>query len=190
MPDVERDPSRKCTSAIGAFRGIFSPSRPAAPTTVAMLDPTPGLRSFVDHWQSLRGGRRWPAFQDFDPADVPHLLPHLILFEVISGGTDFLCRLAGEEVRLAYGGPVRGRLHGDLAAENPSLADFRERFRTCIRRAEPLTVEDRFRNARGEPCRTIGAIVPFGTTEAAIDRLLCCSYYIGLSHAVPVPSPP
>ena len=64
--------------------------------------PNP-LGPLFDYWNTLRGERTLPRRGDFDPTDIPRLLPHLILAEVLRSGADgevddFRFRLIGTHV--------------------------------------------------------------------------------------------
>ena len=56
---------------------------PGTDTRLLSIDQCrPELRELHALWQKLRSGRTMPSRADFDPADVPALLPHLILIDV------------------------------------------------------------------------------------------------------------
>lgn len=59
-------------------------------------------------WQERRNGRSVPYYRDFDPLQVPRLLPYLWLYRHEPAREDFFCRLAGEEVNAAWGRSIRG----------------------------------------------------------------------------------
>ena len=48
-----------------------------------------------DYWNRLRAGRRIPRRRDFNPADVPRILPSIILLDVVRPELDFRYRLIG-----------------------------------------------------------------------------------------------
>lgn len=58
------------------------------------------------YWEQARpGGGQAPSFSQFDPCDVPQLLPHVVLYDVLEEPRDFSYRLIG--------GDVRDRLHSN-----------------------------------------------------------------------------
>jgi hypothetical protein len=66
------------------------------------------LKALYEYWDTVRGGRVMPARADIDPAKIPRLLPHIIMYTV---ATDYTIRLVGEEIvrftgRNATGSPV------------------------------------------------------------------------------------
>jgi hypothetical protein len=89
------------------------------------------LRQTLEYWQRLRGPRRMPARKDLNPADIPRLLPKLMLADVgrVDAGTDFppiRFRLVGTEVVGRFGYELTGRNlseidYGDQADEIAAL---------------------------------------------------------------------
>ncbi len=60
----------------------------------------PKLRRFYDYWRSkIAPGRRFPARADIDPAEIPRLLPSILLIDVVRdhGPVRFRLRLVGTE---------------------------------------------------------------------------------------------
>ena len=56
------------------------------------------LRALHAYWDNLRGDRAMPRRADIDPAEIPKLLPHLVMYGVKPGGAGYSVRLVGEEV--------------------------------------------------------------------------------------------
>ncbi|MBV8538926.1 MAG: PAS domain-containing protein [Alphaproteobacteria bacterium] len=57
---------------------------------------TPGdIESALAYWQRLRGPRRMPSRKDFDPLDIPDILPYVMLIDVLREPLDFRFRLLG-----------------------------------------------------------------------------------------------
>lgn len=53
------------------------------------------LAELYDYWDSRRGGRDFPARTEIDPVDIPALLEHVMLVEVLEDPLDFHYRLVG-----------------------------------------------------------------------------------------------
>jgi hypothetical protein len=71
------------------------------------------LQQTLDYWQRLRGGRRMPARKDLNPADIPRLLPKLMLADVGQEKADadiprIRFRLVGTEVVIRFGYEMTG----------------------------------------------------------------------------------
>jgi len=70
----------------------------------------PRIQALYAYWEGARGGRAMPARADIDPAEIPALLPYIIMYDVAPGG-GYTIRLVGEEVvrfvgRNATGSPA------------------------------------------------------------------------------------
>jgi hypothetical protein len=78
--------------------------------------PDQRLRALFTYWSMKRGERRMPSRADIDPAELRPLLPHIMLLDVIDGGSDMRYRLVGTEIERHLGRPVTGRLLGDLVS--------------------------------------------------------------------------
>ena len=67
-----------------------------------MFDPSKikSVKNFevFQYWDKMRGDRLMPARADLDPADLRHLLPHILIHEVQLEPLDFRYRLIGSEV--------------------------------------------------------------------------------------------
>jgi hypothetical protein len=76
----------------------------------------PLQRQMYQYWQGKRAGRRMPRRPDIDPVDIPHLLPNILISEVVRGpsGVRYRYRLAGTAVARAFGRDPTGRFADEL----------------------------------------------------------------------------
>lgn len=65
------------------------------PGAEAIADET--LLALLAYWRDKRGARRFPSRADVDPAEIPALLPHIILTDVMPDGR-YRYRLTGTSV--------------------------------------------------------------------------------------------
>ena len=134
----------------------------------------------TEHWRRLAGGRTMPRRDEFDPMQIPRLLPYAILLEILRAPLDFQYRVAGQHIVENFGiSPIR-RTTSELAAENPSIARFIDNFRTCVETRAPVVIEDSFVGADNQGKRTIGAILPLSDGAGNVSHLLAFSVF--LSH--------
>ncbi len=85
------------------------------------------LRQAFEYWKRLKAARALPLRSAFDPLDVPPLLPHLLMVEVLRSGqdpdlpgsnavTDFKFRLVGtyidDRVKESYTGKKLSEIEG------------------------------------------------------------------------------
>jgi hypothetical protein len=57
----------------------------------------PDLYALWEYWNAARGDRAMPHRADIDPAQIPKLLPHVIMYTVMPDG-GYTIRLVGEEI--------------------------------------------------------------------------------------------
>lgn len=57
----------------------------------------PYLRALYEYWNALRGDRPMPQRADIDPAAIPKLLPHIMMYNVLpnAGGLHYSARWRG-----------------------------------------------------------------------------------------------
>tara|TARA_E500000305_G_scaffold106710_1_gene105704 strand:- start:3977 stop:4483 length:507 start_codon:yes stop_codon:yes gene_type:complete len=82
----------------------------------------PKIREFAEYWMSIHPGDRLPSRADFDPIDIPGLLPHLVLVDVTPDPIRFMVRLQGTDVTRA----MRSELKGSYLDE--AFPDFEQSF--------------------------------------------------------------
>ena len=66
----------------------------------------PDLCQVLDYWRGKRNGRFAPARADIDPADLPRILPRIMLADVVAdddGEVDFRYRLSGTRIGDVHG---------------------------------------------------------------------------------------
>jgi hypothetical protein len=68
----------------------------------------PGLVHLHAYWDGKRGGRAFPRKADIDPTEIPFLLGNIVLFEVLDGGADARCRIAGGVIEEISRRPLTG----------------------------------------------------------------------------------
>ncbi|WP_422366472.1 PAS domain-containing protein [Pelagibius sp.] len=69
------------------------------------------------YWEARRGGNRFPARADIDPVDIPALLEHLLLVEVLEDPLDFRYRLVGGHIVHHAGHNIQGKTALGLMAD-------------------------------------------------------------------------
>jgi hypothetical protein len=78
--------------------------------------PLPSLlERALSYWDGKRQGRRMPSRRDIDPAEIPQLLPHLLLVDVQRDPLDFRYRLVGTAVTARFGRDDTGARFSALA---------------------------------------------------------------------------
>ncbi|NIA72435.1 PAS domain-containing protein [Pelagibius litoralis] len=127
---------------------MLTSQRPAEPRTDGTFF-SPNSSKLYAYWHSLalrRGGV--PLKDDFDPAEIPGLLPHIFIVEKEAGTGRFFFRLSGTAIRETMGVENTGRYLDELL-DGDDLKNVAGMFEevmaqgTCIRSIEGLTYSDR-----------------------------------------------
>jgi hypothetical protein len=96
---------------------------------------SPVLIALFEYWNRLRGDRFAPARKDVKPSDIPALLPHILIFEVLEGGARARVRLAGSAISQYLDPNFTGAVLDDaspLLAVRRNLAGIRAAARDRI----------------------------------------------------------
>jgi len=75
---------------------------------------SPLLRQVLAYWEGKRGRREMPARRDIDVVEIPRLLPHIILIDVLRDPLDFRYRLIGSGVREILRRDYTGKLFSEI----------------------------------------------------------------------------
>lgn len=94
------------------------------------------LRDVFAYWQRRRGSRPMPTRGDIEPMDIPQLLPHVFIHDVIAAPRDYRARLLGTAIGERYGQDHTGKLIGDIFPE-PTLSLVRRLFDTVVDERHP-----------------------------------------------------
>jgi hypothetical protein len=110
-------------------------------TEGARVEPAK-LRTLLEYWNAKRGARPMPLRADIDPAEIPALLPYLMLLDVEPAPLRFRYRLAGSNTYDIRDGlkvrSVTGRYVDDMdfhIAPTTAILDF---LRLAVERARPV----------------------------------------------------
>lgn len=107
------------------------------------------LRDLYAYWDRLRAGRTMPLKAEVKPADIPLLLPHLGMFEIIDAGRAIKVRLLGTKVQRDVGGDKTGVL---IDAKTPDLVRQRilNVLQAIVRDKRPYRMATRASQIRGK----------------------------------------
>jgi len=87
----------------------------------------PRLSELYGYWDEKRGTRRAPRRQDIDPVDIPHILPHMFICEVLRDPADYLVTLFGTALVQAFGADLTNRTFNGIC-ESPLTSSIREEY--------------------------------------------------------------
>lgn len=113
----------------------------------------------------LKSAFRIEAFKEF--------LPDILLYEVVDGGADVLCRVVGENIKANYGSNQTGQRLSDMIRANPTIEPFRENFRIVLKTRAPLRRQEVYTDMTGVEKTTVGVIAPLSRDGTDVDFCVC-----------------
>src|SRR5436853_6265212 len=99
------------------------------------------LRQAYEYWRRKAGARPLPSRADIDPVEIPRLLPHIMLVDVM-GAALYRYRLIGTEIAAAMGVNATGRLFHEMLLDDGYRAYVPDLYDTVVRErraAHPAT---------------------------------------------------
>jgi hypothetical protein len=144
---------------------------------------SPTLRTGYEYWLALRGRRRFPSRTDIRPRDIAAMLRYVNLVKVEDD--DFVFRVVGDDIVLAYGVNLQNRRMSDLVREEPAFGVLVvPLLRKVVATGEPLAL----RGKAGRDCASVNftacenLLLPFGPDDDTVDHVLSVSYYQSRPH--------
>jgi hypothetical protein len=161
------------------------------------------LEAAYRYWRKKAAGRVMPSRADIDPAEIPTLLPYVMLVDVLEDG-GYRYRLIGTETERAHGIKATGRRTDEMIPDPDyrkhvlglyaeCLRERRAVFSECLFFSPRELMPERYRKALfmplsqdGERVNMVFLIVTFThITEEARDRhFLDAVPYKELAHAL------
>lgn len=133
------------------------------------------LRELFEYWSERRGDRRMPARSDIDPADIPSLLPHLLLADVEGEVADVRFRLVGTELVESFGGEFTGHHLSELDYGNEAEA-VAESYARAINTGEPQFKISHFWTRDDRPRRIQQLLLPLSEDGEHVSMILAGVY--------------
>jgi hypothetical protein len=158
------------------------PECPALPSgLVAEIDDVTGaLRPrqvrLLEYWNRLRGGRAMPARCDFDPAEVPTLLPKLVLIDVAEGSTDFRFRLIGTAITAQSSRDYTGQRFSELEGFGPRGYGWSNHLKVVTRR-RPRIGHLPYTGPNTSIVAHHNLSLPLSSDGRHVDMILCISEF-------------
>jgi hypothetical protein len=106
------------------------------------------LRTLLDYWSGKRGDRAVPLRADIDPAEIPSLLPYVMLLEIERAPLRFRYRLAGSNTYDIRKGlevrSVTGHYVDEMEFHIAPTAVILDFLRLAMERARPVYRQAQF----------------------------------------------
>lgn len=130
------------------------------------------LREGYDYWCRKAAGDRLPRRADIDPTEIPHLLPHIRIVDVVEQGR-FRYRLVGTETRREHQFDPTGH-YLDEVLSPPSGPRIIALYEKCVRERRPLYVEHEFVLPNGSGVYRLSKVLftPLSEDGIAVTKVL------------------
>jgi len=131
----------------------------------------PILGPTYDYWCSKCRNGALPRRRDIDPTEIPRLLPHLLISELVDGGTRLRYRLAGTAVVAAYGGELTGK-HCDEVCPPERRASIVAQYRLICERKQPLLLRHRYLSSHQVPLICHRLVMPLSDDARTVSQFV------------------
>ena len=129
-------------------------------------------RLLFDYWEEIRGRYPMPSRADFDPVDIPRLLPHIGLVDVVPPGPRFRYRVVGTAMSARFSAPQDGRFVEE--SKTPEYGAYLVRIYSLPYRLRvPVCIAERTRYSLGYEKNFIRLMLPLGRDRKTPDMILC-----------------
>ena len=125
----------------------------------------------LDYWQSRCVKDTIPSRADFDPADLPHLLPRLILVDVLREPEDFRFRLIGSFFYEHSRKPLTGMKFSDLYSL-PERSTLWKDYRMVVQTGRPYYGEVPYVGPSTRTSHVMHLLLPLARNGKEVDMVL------------------
>ncbi len=123
----------------------------------------------LNHWNEVKGGRRFPAEADLDPAVLEGVLDncYLVKAEGVNEGK-YNYKFLGKNIMNAYGSDLTKCLNYEKG--NP--LSYRNKIQQILQTGLPIIDEGQFLNTNGDTIKYRQCLVPLSSDGINIDSIL------------------
>lgn len=142
------------------------------------------LEAAYRYWRQKAGERRMPCRADIDPIEIPKLLPHVMLVDVLPEGR-YRYRLIGTENARAHGINATGRFLDEVLPGVEYRAHVLRLYDECVRENRPLYSESLFLSAARQAAErhTKVLFLPLSEDGERVNIVLVAQLFVYLSQA-------
>jgi hypothetical protein len=144
--------------------------------TMAARHATPTLLRGYEYWDAKRHGRPMPARADIDPMEIPRLLPHVVLMDVLRDARpgwplDFRYRLLDTLVDSHMSRRLTGICMSDLPYQQPDSQMWRN-FDWVVRERQPRINRVPYVGPHRDFLTVVDLILPLSEDGAQVTMLM------------------
>ncbi|MBI3515921.1 MAG: PAS domain-containing protein [Proteobacteria bacterium] len=150
-------------------------------TTASPITDT-RLQSAYDYWCRIAAGRPMPRRCDLDPADIPRLLPHVMLVDVDHGRYRY--RLIGTANAQEHGMNATGQYVDEVLKGSEYRAHAVRLYDECARERRPVYSESLFLSPAGGAIErhTKALFMPLSEDGAAVTQVIVAQVFLYLDQ--------
>ena len=144
----------------------------------------PRLRDGFDYWRRKSAGKSMPNRGDIDPVEIPRLLPHVMLVDVLPSGR-YRYRLIGTENTEAQGVHATGRYLDEVLPGPAYKLHVLALYDECVQSCRPLYSECVFFSPSDrDPARQIKVIfLPLSEDGENVAQVLVIQMYLYMDQS-------
>ncbi len=147
------------------------------------INRSPKLDDLHAYWNRIRAERVMPARSEIDPTEIPALLPHIVMTEVVYDPLDFLYRLVGNHVVTHAGRSIQGSQLSTLLTRGDERDEELQTIlfgigRAVVEHRAPICAELEYLtipNGHGKRLQTI--CLPLSVTGESVDFVVSAAVY-------------
>jgi hypothetical protein len=141
----------------------------------------PRFGDIFNYWRRKAPADRLPGRQHLDPVEIPQLLRHVALYDVIRGGDRlrFRARLVGTGAAEALGADNTGRFIDDVMPAH-AYPDFHAAYSEVVENRRPHFWERPLPYANRDFLAIQRLALPLAADGIAVDVVLAC--YVPVAH--------
>jgi hypothetical protein len=129
------------------------------------------IQSLFAYWDGKREGRRCPARADLDPADIPRLLRHIFLIDVLPDEFGLRYRVFGTALVQLFKRDLTGRPVG-TGLQPEQVPAVRARYARIVREGTPFFERARMHETKNDHTEVERLILPLSNDGTRIGQLI------------------
>lgn len=134
------------------------------------------LWQLLSYWNKIKGDRLIPSRRDFDPVDIPRLLPHVILVEVVRNELDqafedFKFRLIGTHVEERMRDRYTGRKLSEIEGKGPG-SEVWETYCAVKKEKKPMAISLNYIGPMENIKESREIFLPLSSRNSQVDFIL------------------
>jgi hypothetical protein len=143
---------------------------------------SPIVRRFYNIWNSKRGTRVMPSWQDIDPSEMLAILPNMFVISIEMDPFRIFYRLIGTKA-VAFRHELTGRYLDEITEYSDDVrAELIKEYSMVCAEKRPTFSKDTLKTKFGNTLIVSGSIFPLSTDGTIVDRCIAVEDYEGTSR--------